>query len=94
VADLSLLSDPEIRAGVLRFCLALCRSTNSDDVEERDELEREVELAVLNLQRKIATRGLSWDEIADELADLLLWVYGNYCLGLEAGIAMARHGRQ
>jgi hypothetical protein len=92
VTDLSPLSDPEIRDGALRFCLALCRRVDSDDAEERDELAREIDLAVLDLQRKVAAHGFSWDEIADPLADLLLLIFSAYRLGIEAGIAIARHG--
>ena len=57
------------------FCLALCRRVNSDNAEERDDLAREIDLAVLDLQRKIAAHGFSWDEIADPLTDFLLLIF-------------------
>jgi hypothetical protein len=93
VADLSPLSDPEIRAGALRFCLALCRCVEGDDAE-RDELARELDLAVFDLQRKVAAHGFSWDEFAHPLAGFLIGVFRNFRLGIEAGIARATHGLQ
>ena len=94
MTDLSPLSDPEIRAGALRFCSALCQRVNSNDAEERDELARELDLAVLDLQCKVTARGLSWDEIADPLAVVLLEYFSGFRIGVEAGRARARHGVQ
>lgn len=94
MADPSPFSDAKFRAAVLRFCLALCENVDSDDTEERDELIRERELALLDLQRKVAAYGLSWDEIADPLAVFLLEFFSDFRVGVEAGYAMARHGPQ
>jgi hypothetical protein len=90
VADLSPLSDPEIRADALRFCLAICEIAYSDDAEERDELAREAELAHLDLERLAAARELS----CDALGIFFLRSLEIYRLGIEAGIAMTHHGPQ
>jgi hypothetical protein len=86
-----LFSDAKFRAAALRFCLALCKDVYQ---EERDEREREREIALLDLQREVAAHGLSWDEIADPLAVFLLEYFSGFRVGVEAGHAMARHGPQ
>ena len=86
------LSDPEIRAGALRFSLAV--SAYSDDAEERDDLARQATLALRDLQRKATSRGLSLKKVTEALAGFLLQSWAVYRLGFEAGCAGARHGPQ
>ena len=90
------LSDPTMRASALHYCLAICKIAYSaaDDDEQRDELAREAELALLDLERQAAARGLPWEKVTDALGILFLQSLEIYGLGYEVGYARASHGLQ